>query len=349
MRIGWGVELLPKYIGIDFLVAVADAPRVEAWTKACKELIGAGDDRGACIDKQATTWVKPLEAFFRDAQRKIYSQCAAAVPVGARLCVQQIWRVGDDQIAAFVDAAENVAQRGAHPGDAIERRVYPAIAQRLRVDIGENDIGLGPVCEQVGNAESSGSRSAADVDDRASAINSEVLERLAQRAHKAVGIGSKENAVRRLCRKRGVDKQMRAEARKSHLAAKELTLALQLAACIEEREHHVGQLGRLEAPAPAEHAREHVATAVDAANDSAVSGGSDSSEMIIAGPELSSQRHQRLLGWVHDIARVSPARSSVAGSMQSRRNCSLGNAETSQSIPRPADGAPPAGLAPMES
>jgi hypothetical protein len=101
-----------------------------------------------------------------------------------------------------VDSLEQIAEHRADIGDAVERSIDAGVAQRLGVDVGEDDIGKAAVAQQQDGMQSSGPASAPDIDDGERCCGGHAGDRVTQRARESIGIRSEEHAVGRLGRKR---------------------------------------------------------------------------------------------------------------------------------------------------
>ena len=68
------------------------------------------------------------------------------------------------------DPAEDIAQYRANAGHFIQRCIDPAVAQRSRIDVRQHDVGpYSLLQERLGNLQSPGAASAADIDHAAGA------------------------------------------------------------------------------------------------------------------------------------------------------------------------------------
>ena len=224
-----------------------------------------------------------------DANRQIAAQSTAAVTVEAGGAVDQIGRIRDDEIAALVNAFEHVAQHRAHIADVVERGVDAAVAQRLGIDVGEDDLGMPAAAQHFGGLQGACSASASDIDDRVRSPGWKVGDGLAQRAREAVGVGPKEYGVGCLGRKSRMREQLPAEAREAHLAAQQAVVGVDLAGLLEQRNDTRRHFDRTKWPAPAEHPLERGRGAGEAIVDTRMAGGGNCRKPIIAGLELSSQ------------------------------------------------------------
>src|SRR5205807_893187 len=101
---------------------------------------------------------------------------------------------------------------------------------------------------------------ASDVNHRASTTNSKRIEALAQGAGKSIGIRTEEDAVSRIGRKGGMDKQLPAKRRETHIATQAIAVALQLARQFQQVQYAIRQFGGGKWPIPPEHPFENLPT-----------------------------------------------------------------------------------------
>ena len=126
------------------------------------------------------------------------------MPVKARRSIDEIGRIGNDEITAVVNSVERVAQHGCDVGNLIEQCIDAAVTQRLGVDVGQDHIHLRSSAHEVGGIQPSRAAAAADIDDREALGGRDAGDGRLQRTREAIGIGSEENAVCRISGKRRV-------------------------------------------------------------------------------------------------------------------------------------------------
>ena len=169
------------------------------------------------------------------------------MPIGARCRVNEVGRVGDDQVEQAWHAAQQVTQhrRDRDPG---KRRVRRGQAQGDRVDVdGEHlRLRMSPRDQDRPRA-----GAAANVHRTPHRLVQHPRDGLAE----AVGVGAKEHRVRRRGRKGGVEEQQPLEGRQPHGAPPQPAIASDKNIRLGHRAKDLGRDVRLiERLAPTEHA-----------------------------------------------------------------------------------------------
>src|SRR6478735_2389852 len=129
--------------------------RAQSRLNSRAEEVGPIDHGRAGIEKQAPAGTKPIERLLHNTHGEIQSELAAAVTINPARAVDQVWRVGNNEIADFVDFLEQVAAHRLCSRNAVERGIDCAVAQRLAIDIGQNDVGGCAAIEEKGSTNSS--------------------------------------------------------------------------------------------------------------------------------------------------------------------------------------------------
>ena len=144
------------------------------------------------------------------------------MPVGALRGIQEIGRVGHDQVEATGRLAQQVATRQGQVTDPRQRRVDPRQVERRRIDIQPVYFG---VRAGHGDADRAGAGAAADIRRTADACRSDDARWLRNQPVEAVGVGAEEHRVGGQGREGRMDEQLLAEAGDAHLAAPAVRLA----------------------------------------------------------------------------------------------------------------------------
>ncbi len=173
------------------------------------------------------------------------------MPVGALRGIQEIGRVGHDQVEATGRLAQQVATRQGQVTDPRQRRVDPRQVERRRIDIQPVYFG---VRAGHGDADRAGAGAAADIRRTADACRIGRCQVAADQPVEAVGVGAEEHRVGGQGREGRMDEQLLAEAGDAHLAAPAVRLAADQVGAGKKGQPVGRQAFPGECPAPAEDA-----------------------------------------------------------------------------------------------
>ena len=280
------VEFLPEDIRVDLFVGVFAIACVQPGAHRRKKRIDAVDDRGAGIEKQPAARIQAIDAVFDDSNGQIEAQLAAAVSIEPRRPIHEVRWIRDDEIAALVDAIEDVAQDRADIGNPVQPGIDPTVPKRLGIDVRQDNVGVHAGTHETGRVHSPRSAPASDIDDGARSGRRHVGYGMAQRTRKAVGVGPKENGVGRFGRKCRMHEQLFAQARKSHLGAKTIPVGLQLSRLFEQCNDAGRQLDAIKRTTPSEHPFERCCAGGEPLIDAMMTGGSSGREPIMLALEF---------------------------------------------------------------
>ena len=98
-------------------------------TKDLEKGIDPGDDRGARIEQEAAAAGEPGKALLGDPQASAIPGLPAAVAIKPLVFVNEIRRIGDNQVGVAVDAVENVAATVVAGRNVVDRGIDGAERQ----------------------------------------------------------------------------------------------------------------------------------------------------------------------------------------------------------------------------
>ena len=272
-------ELLAEHIGIDLFVVEAHIFRHEPLAQRDPEQVLARHDGRAGVEQQAAAGREARDALAGDVETERGSEVAAAVPVQPRRRVDQIRRIGDDQIERAVEPVEQVAFHDLDPAHAVQRGIHPAEAQCTVIDVGKDERRI-PVREQTRDTEPAGAAAGADIGDAHAGPRPDRGDRLGDPSNETIGVGPEENRIALLGREGRMHEHPASHGGEPHGAAQAGARRLHHAGVLEQGKNVRREIARSERAAPSEHVTKRHGLTSRTRIDAVMARGRDGGEVV---------------------------------------------------------------------
>src|SRR4051794_15053713 len=103
------LELLAEYVRIDLLILEPQIAPGQARAQDVVETVDAFHDRRTGVEQETSAGREPVYSLLDDLERQLRSELAAAVPIGAQAPINEVRRIGDDEIEHSIDSDEKIA------------------------------------------------------------------------------------------------------------------------------------------------------------------------------------------------------------------------------------------------
>jgi hypothetical protein len=214
------------------------------------QAVYAYDDRGACVEDETAAGSEATDALSRDTEAQSLSELSAAMSIGSCARVDEIGRIGNDEVERSAEILEKIAFDNLDSVNRIEGRIDTAVAKGLAVDIAEHDVHLPR--KDPGGMQSSGAATRTYVEQAKRTGVIDRFQRLPYEAREAIGVRAEEDGIRLIGGKRRMHKDLAVKCREANGTANMPSCCSQGAGFAQMPPNLLGHIPAPEGSAPAE-------------------------------------------------------------------------------------------------
>src|SRR4029077_3657628 len=186
----------------------------QAALQRVEKAVDTANDGRTRIEDQPTARSNPGKALLGNSNCEVDAELSAAMAIEPPVIIDEVGRVGDDDVGIAVNSAKNIAVHGLCRRQAIESGVDEAECQRFVVYVGEDQ--LDGLAEKASCEDPTHTASGSDINER-SFVCGKAGKRSPQQPDESIGVGAEKDGIPLICGEAGMHEQKLIDASESDL------------------------------------------------------------------------------------------------------------------------------------